>query len=80
MGFSDKLQDYIEYETDFNNQIHRGILIGLLTQSKHDILEPFCPLDEHPKEENRVNNIILKWENLIINSFNISKIKNQCIN
>jgi hypothetical protein len=76
MGFSEKLQDYIEYKVQFNNPIHRGILIGLLTQSKHDILEPFCPLDEHPKEEKNVNKIILKWENLIIHSFNISKIKN----
>jgi hypothetical protein len=75
MGFSEKLQDYIEYEVEYNNLIHRGILIGLLTQSKHDILEPFCPLDEHPKEEKNVNKIILKWENLIIDSFNISKIK-----
>jgi hypothetical protein len=75
MGFSEKLQDYIEYEVEFNNPIHRGILIGLLTQSKHDILKPFCPLDEHPKEEKIVNETITKWENLIINSFNLSKIK-----
>jgi hypothetical protein len=75
MGFSDKLQDYLETEVDFDNSIHRGILIGLLTQSKNDILEPFCPLDDHPKEEKSVNQIILNWENLIINSFNISKNK-----
>jgi hypothetical protein len=76
IGFTEKLQDYIEYEVEFNNPIHRGILIGLLTQSKHNILEPFCPLDYYPKEEKNVNKIILKWENLIIDSFNLSKIKN----
>lgn len=69
IGFSEILKDYVFNTLDFDNALHRGILIGLLTYSKYPPVSPFYPLSDHPKERNEVDNQIQCWENLLMNVF-----------
>jgi hypothetical protein len=43
------LEHAVRYAYDFENPIHRGILIGLLAFCKHDPSEPFFPLQDRPE-------------------------------
>jgi len=63
MGFSDKL---LEYEIQYNNPIHKGILLDILVKSKHDVLSPFYPLQEYPKQQKVVDKITIELENALI--------------
>jgi hypothetical protein len=63
MGFSDKL---LEYEFQYNNPIHKGILLDILVKSKHDVLSPFYPLQEYPKQQKVVDKITIELENALI--------------
>jgi hypothetical protein len=66
LGFSEVIQDYLSDGFQFNNPVHRGILIGILTQSKYNVLEPFLPLQEHPNEMKQVDAQTAKWEQLLL--------------
>ena len=67
MGFNLDFQDFIKNNIDYNNPIHRGILIGLLTYSKYPQIEPFYPLQNHgEKINNAVTEITNNWGELII--------------
>ena len=46
MGWEDG-DALLEYNYEFNNPVHRGILITLLTNTMNDPLEPFYPLTRH---------------------------------
>ena len=47
----------------FDNPLHKGIILGLLVQSKNNVLSPFFPLHtKHPIEYIKVNQISEEWE------------------
>ena len=62
MLFGDKLS---EYGFQFDNPIHKGILLGLLLKDKYNVLSPFYPLTNN--ETQQVVSIILKLEKALLN-------------
>lgn len=50
-----------EYNIDFKNPVHRGILVGLLSHYDNNPLEPFFPLQFRP-EAKKVDEITRKWD------------------
>ena len=61
-GFSNELQFYFMIYFQYNNPIHKGILLELLLKEKHDILVPFYPLQNYPIQSKKVNELIEQWE------------------
>jgi hypothetical protein len=70
IGFSDNLS---EYEFQYNNKIHKGILLDILLKDKYDTLSPFYPLQEYPKQQKEIENITIKLENALIEILNKTK-------
>lgn len=69
-GFSDNLS---EYEFQFNNKIHKGILLDILLKEKYDILSPFYPLQKYPIQEKKIEDITIELENALIQILNKTK-------
>ena len=65
-GFSMELQLYFLEKFQYNNPIHKGILLGLLVREKNDILTPFTPLQDYPEQKKKVYEIIESWEKDLI--------------
>jgi hypothetical protein len=61
-GFSMELEFYFIIYFQYNNPIHKGILLELLLKEKHNILSPFYPLQNYPEQSKKVYEIIEKWE------------------
>lgn len=61
-GFSNELQFYFMIYFQYNNPIHKGILLELLLKEKYDILSPFYPLQNYPTQSKKVNELIEQWE------------------
>jgi hypothetical protein len=61
-GFSNELQFYFMIYFQYNNPIHKGILLELLLKEKYDILSPFYPLQNYPIQSKKVNELIEQWE------------------
>jgi hypothetical protein len=61
-GFSNELLFYFRIYFQYNNPIHKGILLELLLKEKHDILLPFYPLQNYPTQSKKVCEIIEQWE------------------
>jgi hypothetical protein len=61
-GFSMELEFYFMIYFQYNNPIHKGILLELLLKEKHNILSPFYPLQNYPEQSKKVNEIIEDWE------------------
>jgi hypothetical protein len=61
-GFSNELLFYFMIYFQYNNPIHKGILLELLLKEKHDILLPFYPLQNYPTQSKKVCEIIEQWE------------------
>ena len=70
MGFSDKL---LEYEFQYNNPIHKGILLDLLLKDKYDVLSPFYPLQKYPEQKKEVDKITIELENALIDILDKTK-------
>ena len=70
LGFSDKL---LEYDFQYNNPIHKGILLDLLLKHKYDILSPFYPLQNYPKQAEKVDKITIELENALIDILDKTK-------
>jgi len=58
-GFSNLL----DYEFQYDNPIHKGILVGLLLHRKYDRLSPFYPIQRYPKQQENVEQITIQLEN-----------------
>lgn len=77
IGFDIDFQLSILDNIDYNNAMHRGILIGLLTYSKYPTIEPFIPLQKYGNEKGEeVDKITKKWGDFIIESINLTSKKN----
>jgi hypothetical protein len=61
-GFSMELEFYFMIYFQYNNPIHKGILLELLLKEKYNILSPFYPLQNYPEQSKKVNEIIEDWE------------------
>jgi hypothetical protein len=61
-GFSNEIQFYFMIYFQYNNPIHKGILLELLLKEKYDILVPFYPLQNYPTQSKKVCEIIEQWE------------------
>ena len=72
MGFSDKL---LEYEIQYNNPIHKGILLDLLLKEKYDVLSPFYPIQKYPEQKKEVDKITIELENALIDILDKTKTK-----
>jgi hypothetical protein len=57
----------------YNNPIHKGILLSLLLNEKNYLLSPFIPLQEYPEQDKKVDEINEKWGNDIIKIINETK-------
>lgn len=75
LGFSERFQEYFEHQVEIDNPIHRGILIGLLTQSRHNVMEPFWPLQRHLEEAKVVSEKTIEWERALIKTFGSTKLR-----
>lgn len=62
IGFSDEFRNFFSFFFQYNNPIHKGILLGLLLNHSNDTLSPFYPLQKYPKQEKMTYKIIEKWE------------------
>jgi len=65
-GFSFELQLYFIDSFEYNNPIHKGILLELLLKDKHDTLSPFSPLQNYPNQSKKVDEIIHAWEKSLL--------------
>jgi hypothetical protein len=60
LGFEDNTE--MENNIQYNNPIHRGIILGLLIYFKNDLLRPFYPLQSHPTEYPEVLKETEDWQ------------------
>jgi len=60
------------YDYKYDNPLHRGILIGLLTICDNNPMEPFFPL-QHRKESKEIDLINGKWEKELIRVFKLTE-------
>jgi hypothetical protein len=62
-----------EYSFDYTNNIHKGIVLTLLSYCNNTTLSPFYPLQNYPREMEKVNEITEKWEQEILTILNSTK-------
>ena len=74
-GFSMELQFYFLDNFQYNNPIHKGILLELLLKDKHNTLSPFFPLQNYPKQSKEVDEIIEAWEKGLLHILDKTEIK-----
>ena len=65
-GFSIQLQLYFIENIQYNNPIHKGILLTLLLREINDIMSPFFPLQTYPEQDIKVGKITLQFEKELI--------------
>jgi hypothetical protein len=73
LGFEDN--EEMESNIQYNNHIHRGIILGLLVYFKNDLLRPFYPLQSHPKEYPEVIKETEDWQEELTETIKNTKIK-----
>jgi len=61
-GFSIQLQLYFTEEFQYNNPVHKGILLSLLLREINDNLTPFFPLQNYPEQDTKVAEITNQFE------------------
>jgi len=69
-GFSENLS---EYDFQYNNNIHKGILLDILLKEKYDILSPFYPLQTYPIQQKEIEKITIQLEKGLIQILNKTK-------
>ena len=62
-----------EYPFDYTNNIHKGIVLTLLSYCNNTTLSPFYPLQNYPTEMEEVNKITSIWEQDILKILNSTK-------
>ena len=66
IGFSMDTQMFFQDNFQYNNPIHKGILLGLLLNQRNDILSPFYPLQNYPEQSDKNLEIVERWEKDLI--------------
>jgi len=75
LGFGIELQLYFLGDFQYNNPVHRGILLDLLLKDKHDVLKPFVPLQNYPVQSTQVDSIIQELESDLLNVLSKSELQ-----
>jgi len=70
-GFSDNLS---EYDFQYNNKIHKGILLDILLKEKYNTLSVFYPIQLYPLQEKAIEGITIQLENALIEILNKTRI------
>jgi hypothetical protein len=65
--FNDEMIKQFEEYIQYDNQIHKGIILQLLVDSLYDSLSPFYPIQNYEGKLEQVNSILQKRGNEIIN-------------
>ena len=73
--YNSGFNNLLEYEFQYTNPIHKGILVGLLLHRKYDLLFPFYPLQKYPKQQEKVEEITIQLENELIDLLDKTKTK-----
>jgi hypothetical protein len=73
LGFEDN--EEMESNIQYNNHIHRGIILGLLIYFKNDLLKPFYPLQSHTTEYPEVLKETEDWQEELTETIKNTKIK-----
>ena len=60
LGFEDNIE--MESNIQYNNPIHRGIILGLLIYFNNDLLKPFYPIESYPHEYPEIIKEIEDWK------------------
>jgi hypothetical protein len=75
-GFGFDIQFFFKTDFDYQNKVHKGILLGLLVYERNDPIQPFSPLQQYSKKINQqYNDVILKWESELIVALQNTKTK-----
>ena len=62
LKFTHNFQIFFNSYFQESNNIHKGILIGLLLNSKHNLLSQNQELDNYKEKSNDIQNIVNQWE------------------
>jgi hypothetical protein len=73
LGFEDNTE--MESNIQYNNPIHKGIILGLLVYFKNDLLRPFYPLQSHPVEYPEVIKETEDWQEELTETIKNTKLK-----
>ena len=73
-GFSEKM---LSYKFQYNNPVHKGIILDLLLRDRFDTLSPFYPIQDYPKQQREINEIIIKYESALIDALEKTKISHR---
>ena len=73
LGFEDNTE--MENNFQYNNLIHRGIILGLLIYFKNDLLRPFYPLQSHSAEYPEVIKETEDWQEELTETIKNTKMK-----
>jgi len=73
LGFEDNIE--MESNIQYNNPIHKGIILGLLIYFKNDLLKPFYPLESHIVEYPIIMKETEKWKEELTETIKSTKIK-----
>lgn len=66
LKFSHNFQIFFNSNFQETNKIHKGILIGILVNSKHSLLTPFGETPYYKEKYNDIQNIVYEWETNIM--------------
>lgn len=73
IGFPDMDLQFYDYE--YNNPIHQGVLITLLSYYKNNPIQPFYPLQKYPEQDEQINTLMGNWQNDILRILEATKYK-----
>jgi hypothetical protein len=72
-GFDEEFQNFFIEKYQYENHVHVGILIALLSIEKNDTLSPFYPLQQYPLENKKIYEIIKGWQIDLIDIINSTR-------
>jgi hypothetical protein len=72
-GFGIELQFYFQEKFQYDNPLHRGILLGLIIVDRNNLLSPFFPLQKYPEQDEKINELTKNLENEIIDALEKTK-------
>jgi len=74
IGFSIEFQLFYEDNYQYDNPVHRGIMITMLLNFINNVLEPFIPLFQYPEQDKKVGLILQALETQLMESIKKTRI------
>ena len=75
LSFNETILDNIDETIEYDNPIHKGIILSLLLNEQYDILEPFCPLTQYPTKSEECGSISENMAMHVVNVLHKTKLK-----